>query len=67
MGMRNAHLYIPSAGHCDGGSLDGRVGLAKIGDAAIGIERVLVTVAAACEAVVRADEGQLDLVVLPNL
>ena len=67
MGVRNTHLYVPSAGHRDGGGLDRRVGLAEVGDAAVGIERVLVTVAAACEAVVRADESQLDLVVLPNL
>ena len=57
MGMGNAHLYVPSARHCDGGGLDGGVGLAEIGDAAIGIERVLVGVTAACDAVVRADEG----------
>ena len=64
---RDAHLDGPAIGHLSSCGLDGRIGLAVVGDAPVGVDRVLVGVGAGGVVVPCADEGQLDLVVVPDL
>ena len=66
-GMRTSTFQPPATATATG--LDGNrmSWVAEIGDAAIGVDRVLVGIATIWVEVIGADKGQLDLVVVPDV